>query len=104
MSEVEEGVIQNWFPARGFGFASRANGPDIFVHVRNVRGKPQELARGQRVRFRVGEGTNGRPCAIDVELLEPVLTTSSPRWFRDDDARGDDAAHAALAETTFMRR
>jgi len=98
--------VATWFAARGFGFLKVAGRErDLFCHVKDLRGKPAELQRGQKVRFQIGEGSRG-PHAISVELLEPVLTTSSPRprWFRDEEDRGDDAEHAALAETTFMQK
>lgn len=50
-----------WFNAnKGFGFITRDNGEDIFVHFRSIRGKGRRILRdGQRVEFAVTEGDKG---------------------------------------------
>ena len=47
-----------WFSAsKGFGFITRDNGEDIFVHFRSIMGKGHRiLHEGQRVEFAVTEG------------------------------------------------
>lgn len=56
----ETGTVK-WFNAsKGFGFITRDNGDDIFVHFRSVRGKGRRVLHdGQRVEFLVGEGDKG---------------------------------------------
>lgn len=50
-----------WFSAsKGFGFITRDNGEDIFVHFRSIMGKGHRILReGQRVEFAVTEGSKG---------------------------------------------
>lgn len=57
---AEEGVVK-WFNVnKGFGFITRDQGDDIFVHFRSIRGKGRRsLRQGQRVRFDVSEGDKG---------------------------------------------
>lgn len=50
-----------WFSAsKGFGFITRDNGQDIFVHFRSISGNGHRILReGQRVEFAVTEGSKG---------------------------------------------
>lgn len=60
-----------WFnDAKGFGFISREQGEDVFVHFSSIRGAGfKSLAEGQKVEFTLGQGQRG-PQAVDVT---PVL-------------------------------
>jgi CspA family cold shock protein len=57
---LETGSVK-WFSAsKGFGFITRDNGEDIFVHFRSILGKGHRILReGQRVEFAVTEGDKG---------------------------------------------
>ena len=50
-----------WFnDSKGFGFISRENGPDVFVHFRAIQGSGfRTLQEGQKVSFRVVQGQKG---------------------------------------------
>lgn len=56
----ERGSVK-WFNAnKGFGFITRDNGDDIFVHFRSIRGEGHRVLQdGQRVEFAVSEGEKG---------------------------------------------
>lgn len=56
----ETGTVK-WFNVnKGFGFITRDQGDDIFVHFRSIRGRGHRtLRQGQRVRFLVKEGDKG---------------------------------------------
>ena len=56
----ESGSVK-WFNAnKGFGFITRDNGDDIFVHFRSIRGEGHRVLHdGQRVEFVVSEGEKG---------------------------------------------
>lgn len=58
---VKETGSVKWFSAsKGFGFITRDNGDDIFVHFRSIMGKGHRVLReGQRVEYIVTEGTKG---------------------------------------------
>ncbi len=66
----ETGSVK-WFSAsKGFGFITRDNGQDIFVHFRSINGNGQRVLReGQRVEFEVTEGSKGLQ-AEDVVALK----------------------------------
>jgi CspA family cold shock protein len=45
---------------KGFGFISRDDGQDVFVHVSNIQtAGPRTLTQGQKVEFEVGQGRKG---------------------------------------------
>ena len=60
MSDREIGTVK-WFNTnKGFGFITRDNGDDVFVHFRSIRGQGHRtLIEGQRVEFNVTEGDKG---------------------------------------------
>ena len=66
----ETGSVK-WFSAsKGFGFITRDNGEDIFVHFRSISGNGHRILReGQRVEFAVTEGSKGLQ-AEDVTALK----------------------------------
>jgi len=62
----EEGTVK-WFNDRkGYGFISRANGKDVFVHFSSITGDNfKSLQEGDQVSFEVQEGERG-PQAVNV--------------------------------------
>ena len=56
----ETGTVK-WFNTnKGFGFITRDNGDDVFVHFRSIRGQGHRtLIEGQRVEFNVTKGEKG---------------------------------------------
>ena len=62
----EVGTVKWFNAAKGFGFITRENGDDIFVHFRSIQGKGhRSLGEGQRVIFSVAQGDKGLQ-AVDV--------------------------------------
>ena len=62
----EMGTVKWFNAAKGFGFITRENGDDVFVHFRSIQGKGhRSLGEGQRVVFSVAEGDKGLQ-AVDV--------------------------------------
>ena len=59
-AQREYGQVK-WFNAsKGFGFITRENGEDIFVHFRSIRGEGHRVLKdGQRVEFSVSVGDKG---------------------------------------------
>ncbi|BBD79620.1 cold-shock protein [Aerosticca soli] len=69
MSDREVGTVKWFNDAKGFGFISRENGPDVFVHFRAITGTGfRSLKEGQKVSFRVTEGAKG----LQAEDVAPV--------------------------------
>ncbi len=68
-TQREQGKVK-WFNfSKGFGFITRDQGDDIFVHYRSIQGKGKRtLYEGQIVEFIVTEGDKGYQ-AEDVEVI-----------------------------------
>ncbi len=66
----EEGEVKWFNVTKGFGFITRDNGEEIFVHFRSIRGEGRRSLRdGQRVTYVMSDSDKG-PQAEDVEGLE----------------------------------
>ncbi|HET7663484.1 MAG TPA: cold-shock protein [Rhodanobacteraceae bacterium] len=60
MSDRQTGTVKWFNEAKGFGFITQANGPDLFVHFRSIEGTGfRTLAEGQQVTFVVVDGQKG---------------------------------------------
>ena len=65
----EEGEVKWFNVSKGFGFITKDNGEEIFVHFRSIRGEGRRsLSDGQRVSF-IEAQTDKGPQAEDVEPL-----------------------------------
>jgi CspA family cold shock protein len=66
----ETGSVKWFSSSKGFGFITRENGEDIFVHFRSISGEGHRILReGQKVEFAVTEGSKGLQ-AEDVIALK----------------------------------
>jgi CspA family cold shock protein len=73
---VPSGKVK-WFSAeKGFGFLSREDGPDVFVHRDALPSGVTELKPGQRVEFGVAEGRRGEQ-ALSVRVLDPIPSVAA---------------------------
>ena len=60
MSDRVNGIVKWFNNAKGFGFITRDNGDDVFVHFRSIRGDGyRTLTQGQAVEFELMEGPKG---------------------------------------------
>lgn len=60
MAEREVGTVKWFNDSKGFGFITRENGTDVFVHFTSIRGEGyRSLEDGQKVEFEVAEGDKG---------------------------------------------
>ena len=54
------GTVKCFNADKGFGFISREQGDDVFVHFSNIQGEGyKSLSEGQRVEFDVAPGRKG---------------------------------------------
>lgn len=54
------GTVKFFNAEKGYGFISREEGEDVFVHYSNIQGSGyRSLDEGQRVEFDVGPGRKG---------------------------------------------
>lgn len=60
MSDRQTGTVKWFNDAKGFGFITREEGPDVFVHFRAITGAGfRSLEEGQKVSFLVVQGQKG---------------------------------------------
>lgn len=66
---MEQGTVKWFNDSKGFGFISRQNGEDVFVHYSAIQTKGfRSLQEGQNVQFDVVEGPKGWQ-AENVQIL-----------------------------------
>jgi len=66
----QHGTVKWFNVSKGFGFITRDDGEEIFVHFRSIRGGGRRgLRDGQKVSFIVADSDKG-PQAEDVEALD----------------------------------
>ena len=69
MSEREKGTVKWFNGAKGYGFITRENGGDVFVHFSAIQSSGfRTLDENQRVEFTVEQGPKG-PQATNVVPL-----------------------------------
>ena len=57
---MEQGTVKWFNDAKGYGFISRQNGEEVFVHFSAIRGNGfHSLQEGQTVQFDVTKGPKG---------------------------------------------
>ena len=62
----EEGTVKWFNDQKGYGFISRTDGKDVFVHFSSVAGSGfKSLQEGDQVSFEVQDGERG-PQAVNV--------------------------------------
>jgi cold shock protein len=66
---MEQGTVKWFNDAKGYGFISRQNGEDVFVHFSAIQSSGfRSLQEGQQVQFSVVEGQKGWQ-AENVQVL-----------------------------------
>ena len=69
MSDRQTGTVKWFNDAKGFGFISRENGEDVFVHFRAIQGNGfKSLQEGQQVTFKLVQGQKGLQADEDQAL------------------------------------
>ena len=66
---MEQGTVKWFNDAKGYGFVSRPNGEDVFVHFSAIQSSGfKSLQEGQAVQFEVVKGPKGMQ-AENVQVL-----------------------------------
>ncbi len=61
------GIVKWFSKAQGYGFISREDGDDLFVHFREMQDDGfKTLYQGQKFTFEVTQGASGKMKAINV--------------------------------------
>jgi CspA family cold shock protein len=69
MSDRQVGTVKWFNDAKGFGFISRENGEDVFVHFRSIQGTGfKTLKEGQQVSFVLVKGQKG----MQADEVQPM--------------------------------
>ncbi len=69
MENRETGTVKWFNNQKGYGFITRENGEDVFVHYSSIRGEGyRTLEEGMKVEFSVKENDKGLQ-AFDVVVL-----------------------------------
>ena len=70
---MEQGIVKWFNDAKGYGFISRQNGEDVFVHYSAIQSSGfRSLQEGQRVKFEVTQGPKG----AQASAVEPAEATA----------------------------
>jgi CspA family cold shock protein len=72
---VPTGKVKWYDTDKGFGFLTRDDGGEVFVHSTAMESAGTTLRAGQRVEFGVAEGRRGTQ-ALQVRVLEPPPTVA----------------------------
>ncbi len=69
MADRENGTVKWFNDAKGFGFISRQNGEDVFVHFRAIETQGfKSLKEGQAATFEVVQGQKG----LQADKVQPA--------------------------------
>jgi cold shock protein len=69
---AEKGTVKWFNDAKGYGFITRNNGGDVFVHHTSISAEGfgrRTLSEGERVSFDLADGPKG-PQAVNVRVLK----------------------------------
>lgn len=81
---MPSGKVKWYDTEKGFGFLSKDDGGDVFVHSSALPPGVASLKPGQRVEFGVAEGKRGEQ-ALSVRVLDPLPSVAAAQRKKPDD-------------------
>jgi len=81
---VPTGKVKWYDTEKGFGFLSKDDGGDVFVHSSALPAGLTSLKPGQRVEFGVAEGKRGEQ-ALSIHVLDPIPSVVAAQRKKPDD-------------------
>lgn len=81
---MPSGKVKWYDTEKGFGFLSKDEGGDVFVHSSALPAGVAALKPGQRVEFGVAEGKRGEQ-ALSVRVLDPLPSVAAAQRKKPDD-------------------
>lgn len=67
-----EGTLKRWDDTQGYGFLDpHQGGPELFVHIRDMRHLGQRPMLGERWTFEVRQSPDGKKRAVNAERWRP---------------------------------
>ena len=76
---MAEGTVKWFNDAKGFGFISQDDGPDVFVHFSSIQGDGfKSLAEGERVTFDVEDGPKGLQASNVTKSVSKTQAVATP--------------------------
>ena len=78
------GKVKWYDTEKGFGFLSKDEGGDVFVHSSALPAGVTALKPGQRVEFGVAEGKRGEQ-ALSIHVLDPIPSVVAAQRKKPDD-------------------
>ena len=75
---VPTGRVKWYEPEKGYGFLTRDDGDDVFVHKAALPDGTDALSPGQKVEFSIVEGRKGTQ-ALNVKVLEAPASVAELR-------------------------
>jgi CspA family cold shock protein len=81
---VPTGKVKWYDTEKGFGFLSKDDGGDVFVHSSALPAGLAALKPGQRVEFGVAEGKRGEQ-ALSLHVLDPIPSVVAASRKKPDD-------------------
>ncbi|MEQ1783020.1 MAG: cold shock domain-containing protein, partial [Hyphomonadaceae bacterium] len=73
----EKGILEDWHDARGFGFIRRPAGGKLYVHMKAIGKSNERPKAGDILSYEVGTGANGRPAAVEAQIIRPLQSKTA---------------------------
>jgi cold shock CspA family protein len=64
------GTVKFYSDDGGYGFITAWDKSDVFFHIHTVAVQSLEPEKGDRVTYNESRDKNGRPCAVNVVVME----------------------------------